>query len=219
MADPRTLILREQFRTPAQQRETATLGMWVFIMTEVMLFGGLFLAFSVYRMHDPRAFIAASADMNIMLGAINTAVLICSSFTMALAVHSAQVGERRPLTLFLMCTMLLGALFLGIKFTEYYLHYLDHRVPGPGFIFDGPDPSRAQMFFFLYFAMTGLHALHMFVGEGLLFVTVLRNRAGSFSADYHTPVEIVGLYWHFVDIIWVFLFAIFYVEGLHLHKF
>jgi len=217
LAEPGALILREQFRTPAQQRETATLGMWIFLATEIMLFGGLFLAFSVYRMNSPRAFIAGSADMNIALGAINTAVLICSSFTMALGVHSAEIGHRKLLTLFLACTMVLGAVFLGIKFTEYYLHYLDHRVPGPGFRFPGPDPSRAEMFFVLYFIMTGLHALHMFVGEGILFTMILRNRACSFTAEYHTPVELAGLYWHFVDVIWVFLFAIFYIEGLHLH--
>ncbi|HTS28141.1 MAG TPA: cytochrome c oxidase subunit 3 family protein [Bryobacteraceae bacterium] len=217
MAEPATLILREQFRTPVQQRETATLGMWIFLATEVMLFGGLFLAFTVYRMYNPAAFIQGSADMNIMLGAINTAVLIGSSFTMALAVHSAETGDRKLLTAFLTSTMVLGAVFLAIKFTEYYLHYLDRRVPGPGFSFPGPEASRAEMFFVLYFIMTGLHALHMFIGEGILFSMILRNRAGSFTAEYHTPVELAGLYWHFVDVIWVFLFAIFYIEGLHLH--
>ena len=218
MTDNIPLILREQFRTPVQQRETSTLGMWIFLMTELMLFGGLFLAFTVYRMYYPLPFIAGSADMNIALGATNTAVLICSSFTMALAVFNAEIGNRRLVTIFLLSTMVLGLIFLGIKFTEYYLHYLDHRVPGPHFVFNGPDPAHVQMFFFLYFAMTGLHALHMFVGEGLLLAMVIRNHAGSFNEEYHTPVELSGLYWHFVDIVWVFLFAIFYVEGLHLHK-
>jgi len=134
LAEPEALILREQFRTPVQQRETATIGMWIFLATEVMLFGGLFLAFTVYRMDNPKAFIAGSADMNIVLGAINTAVLIGSSFTMALAVYSAEIGRRKLLNLFLACTMVLGAVFLAIKFTEYYLHYLDHRLPGPGFL-------------------------------------------------------------------------------------
>ena len=217
MGEPSILILREQFRTPLQQRETATLGMWVFITTEVMLFGGLFVAFTVYRMYYPQPVILGSADMNIMLGAINTGVLICSSFTMALGVHSAEAGKRKLLNRFLACTMALGAVFLAIKFTEYYLHYLDHRVPGQGFAFPGADASKAEMFFLLYFIMTGLHAAHMFIGEGILFAMILRNRAGSFSAEYHTPVELAGLYWHFVDIIWVFLFALFYIEGLHLH--
>jgi len=218
LAEPVALLLREQYSTPVQQRETSTLGMWVFIMTEVMLFGGLFLAFSVYRMLDPHAFIVGSADMNIVLGSVNTAVLICSSFTMALAVYSAETGSRRLTALFLVCTMILGLLFLAIKFTEYYLHYLDHRAPAVWFNFPGPDSSHVEMFFVLYFLMTGLHAVHMFVGEGILAAMLIRNAAGSFSAQYHTPVELAGLYWHFVDIIWVFLFAIFYVEGLHLHK-
>ncbi len=192
--------------------------MWIFIMTEIMLFGGLFLAFSVYRMSFPQAFVKGSADMSIVLGSINTAVLICSSFTMALAVYSAETGNRRMLTVFLIATMILGLVFLGIKFTEYYQHYLQHEAPAVWFDHTGPDSGHLEMFFVLYFLMTGLHAVHMLVGEGILTAMVIRNHRGSFSADYYTPVEISGLYWHFVDIIWVFLFAIFYVEGLHLHK-
>ena len=130
MADPTALLLREQYSTPVQQRESSTFGMWVFIMTEVMLFGGMFLAFTVYRMYYPKAFETGSADMNIVLGAINTAVLICSSFTMALAVFSAETGNRRLLSVFLIATMILGFVFLAIKFTEYYQHYQDHRAPG-----------------------------------------------------------------------------------------
>jgi cytochrome c oxidase subunit III len=218
LANPAALILREQFSTPVQQRETATLGMWIFIMTEVMLFGGLFLAFTVYRISFPEAFIQASGDMNIALGATNTAVLICSSFTMALAVFSAETGNRRQLSLFVVLTMILGFAFIGIKFTEYYQHYQEHHAPGVWFNFAGPESGHVEMFFVLYFLMTGLHAFHMFVGEGILTAMLIRNAAGSFTAEYHTPVELTGLYWHFVDIIWVFLFALFYVEGLHLHK-
>jgi cytochrome c oxidase subunit 3 len=217
LANPETLLLREQFSTPVQQHESAALGMWIFIMTEVMLFGGLFLAFTVYRMNFPRGFILGSADMEIVLGAVNTGVLICSSFTMALAVYSAETGNRVRLSGFIVATMLLGVVFLAIKFTEYYLHYKDHHMPAFWFNYPGPEGAHVEMFFVLYFLMTGLHALHMFVGEGLLTAMLIRNAAGSFSAEYHTPVELVGLYWHFVDIIWVFLFAIFYVEGLHLH--
>ncbi|MBV8847819.1 MAG: cytochrome c oxidase subunit 3 family protein [Bryobacterales bacterium] len=218
MADPTALLLREQYNNPVQQRESSTFGMWIFIMTEVMLFGGLFLAFTVYRMKFPESFIVGSGDMSITLGAINTAVLIGSSFTMALAVFSAETGNRRMLSIFLLATMFLGLVFLGIKFTEYYQHYQEHRAPGIWFDYRGPNPGQVEMFFLLYFLMTGLHAVHMFVGEGILTAMLIRNRAGSFSAEYHTPVELTGLYWHFVDIIWVFLFAIFYVEGLHLHK-
>ncbi len=212
------LMLREQFRTPQQQRETASIGMWVFLITEVMLFGGLFMAFTVYRTMYPTAFVEGSADMSIVLGATNTIVLICSSLTMALSVYSAAVGNQRMLAIFLFATMILGAVFIGIKFTEYYQHYRGHTVPGFWFEWTGADGRHVEMFFVFYFLMTGLHALHMFVGEGILLTMLLRAGAGAFSSRYHTPVEISGLYWHFVDIIWVFLFAIFYVEGLHLHR-
>ncbi len=207
--------LHEQFANPAQQRETASLGMWIFIVSEMMLFGGLFMAFTVYRMYYPQAFDHASSEMNILLGSINTAVLICSSFTMALTVYFAETGNRRLVTLFLLATMLIGAVFLAIKFTEYYQHYQDHKAPGVWFDASGPDAGKEQLFYIFYFVMTGLHALHMFVGEGLLGVTLLRNIAGEFTAAYYTPVEIAGLYWHFIDIIWVFLYAIFYISGLH----
>jgi cytochrome c oxidase subunit 3 len=211
-----SLALREQFATPEQQRESASVGMWVFIVTEVMLFGGLFTAFTVYRHSYTMAFDQGSAGMDHALGAINTAVLICSSFTMALAVHSAEVGRRKLLALFLVLTMIIGAVFLGIKFTEYYLHYEEHKVPGVWFEESAPGAAQIQMFYVFYFIMTCLHATHMFVGEGVLFVLLMRTLMGTFTAEYHTPIEIGGLYWHFVDIVWVFLYAIFYIPGLHL---
>jgi cytochrome c oxidase subunit 3 len=211
------LELREQFATPDQQRETASIGMWVFLITEVMLFGGLFMAYTVYRLSNPQAFDEGSKEMEIILGAVNTAVLICSSFTMALAVHSAETGNRRLLTIFLISTMIIGAIFLGIKFTEYYLHYQDHKVPGFWFEYHGHQNfAKVQMFFVFYFIMTGLHALHMTIGIGMLLVLLYRTLLGSFSASYHTTIDLGGLYWHFIDIVWVFLYAIFYIPGLHL---
>ncbi len=210
-----SLRLREQFATPDQQRETASVGMWVFLVTEIMLFGGLFTAFTVYRLSHPAAFDAGSAHMEILLGAINTAVLICSSYTMALAVHSAETGNQKLLILFLIITMIIGALFLGIKFTEYYDHFRDHKVPALWFDYNGPHAPEFQMFFVFYFIMTGLHALHMTIGIGLLSVITFRSLLGRFTADYYTPVEMSGLYWHFIDIVWVFLYAIFYIPGLH----
>ncbi|MBV9037738.1 MAG: cytochrome c oxidase subunit 3, partial [Acidobacteriaceae bacterium] len=129
MSEPATLELREQFATPEQQRETASIGMWVFLITEVMLFGGLFTAFTVYRLSHPIAFDAGSAHMEFLIGGINTAVLICSSYTMALAIHSAETGREKRVMLFLLATMIIGAIFLALKFTEYYLHYQDHKVP------------------------------------------------------------------------------------------
>ena len=216
MSELTTLELREQFATPDQQRETASIGMWIFLITEVMLFGGLFMAFTVYRLSNPHAFDTGSAHMEVLLGSINTAVLICSSFTMALAVYSAEIGNQRRLALFLVGTMIIGAIFLAIKFTEYYLHYQDHKVPGFWFEFSGPDAAKVQMFFVFYFIMTGLHALHMTIGLGVLSVLLFRTSIGTFSAKYHTAIDLGGLYWHFIDIVWVFLYAIFYIPGLHL---
>jgi cytochrome c oxidase subunit III len=209
------LELREQFATPEQQRETATIGMWIFLITEVMLFGGLFSAYTVYRMSDPQAFDAGSSHMEIWLGATNTAVLLCSSFTMALAVWSAEAGKTGRLALFLVLTMIIGAIFLVIKFTEYYLHYQDHKVPGFWFECHGISARHVEMFFVFYFIMTCLHALHMTVGLGILSVLLFRTIIGTFSAEYHTTIDLGGLYWHFIDIVWVFLYAIFYIPGLH----
>lgn len=215
MSEASTLELREQFRTEEQQRETASIGMWVFLITELMLFGGLFMGFTVYRMSFPQAFDAGSAQMTIVLGSVNTAVLICSSFTMALAVHSAQQGNDKLLGWLLVATMLLGLVFLGIKFTEYYLHYLEHKAPGVWFEYAGPNAGKVQLFYVFYFVMTGLHATHMLIGIGILSVMAFRALLGTFTNRYHTPVVLAGLYWHFIDIVWVFLYAIFYISGLH----
>jgi cytochrome c oxidase subunit III len=216
LANPTLLALREQFHSPDQQRQTSTAGMWVFLITEVMLFGGLFAAFSVYRLNDYGGFTQGSAEMEYWMGAVNTAVLICSSLTMAMAVYSAEKGRRLRLAGFLLLTILIGLVFLGIKFTEYYLHYQDHKVPGLWFEQSGPNAAHVQMFFVFYFIMTGLHATHMLIGIGLLTALLIRTVFGSFTENYHTPVELTGLYWHFVDTVWVFLFAIFYIPGAHL---
>jgi len=216
LSSPLTLELREQYETPDQQRETASIGMWIFLVTEIMLFGGLFTAYTVYRFSNPQAFDIASAHMEIVLGAVNTAVLLCSSFTMALAVHSAQLGRQRAVALLLLATMVIGVIFLGIKFTEYYLHYQDHKAPGFWFEYAGPYTAKVQMFFVFYFVMTGLHAVHMTIGLGILSVLLFRTILGSFSAEYYTPIEMGGLYWHFINVVWIFLYAIFYLPGLHL---
>lgn len=216
MPEPVLLELREQFATPEQQRETASIGMWVFLITEVMMFGGLFMAYTVYRISNPQAFDTGSSHMEITLGAVNTAILICSSFTMALAVHSSQLGRNGLVSLFLIVTMVIGVVFLGIKLTEYFLHYQHHEAPGLWFDFHGPNAGKVQMFFVFYFIMTGLHAVHMIIGLGILSVLLFRTFLGTFSAAYHTPVEFGGIYWSFVDIVWIFLYAIFYIPGLHL---
>ncbi len=212
MADSRTIVAH-QFDDAAQQHETSTLGMWVFLATEIMFFGGLFAAYTVYRTIHPTAFEAASHHLDIVLGTLNTGVLLTSSLTMALAVRCAQIGKRRNTVAFLMVTMLLGVAFLGIKGTEYYQKYIDRLVPGPSFSFPGPHSQGAEMFFYLYFAMTGLHALHMIAGLGVLSLMTIQAGRGRFTPDYYTPLEVAGLYWHFVDIIWIFLFPLLYLIG------
>ncbi len=211
-----TVAHAHQFDDVEQQHEASWLGMWVFLGTEVLFFGGMFTGYTVYRSVYPQAFALASNRMDVLLGTINTAVLICSSLTMALAVHSSEEGRRKKIILFIVLTMILGTIFLGIKFSEYYIKYKEHLVPGMDFKFPGPQPGPAEIFFSFYFVMTGFHALHMIIGLGLqtyLLIQAARNR---FSAAYYTPVEMVGLYWHFVDIVWIFLFPLLYLVGRHL---
>jgi len=209
--------LAHHFDDLAQQREAATLGMWVFLVTEVLFFGGLFLVYSVYRSWYTDAFAAASRELDITLGAVNTAVLIASSLTMALAVHAAQLGQRRALMLFLLATMALGCVFLGIKGVEYYHKFVEHHIPGPSFQFERAYFRHAQIFFSLYFLMTGLHALHMIVGLGIMLFMLRWAWNGTITAGYYSPIEISGLYWHFVDIVWIFLFPLLYLIGRHGH--
>ena len=210
--------LLHHFDTPEQQKEASTFGMWLFLITEIMFFGGMFTAYVVYRAFHPTAFKDASNTLNVMLGAFNTAVLICSSLTMALGVHAAQTGRRRQLVWFLILTMMLGSTFLGVKVIEYHDKFVHHHVPGPHFHFPGPNAANAQLFFSIYFGMTGLHALHMVVGIALLAILTVRAARGWFAPDYYTPVEMTGLYWHFVDIVWIFLFPLLYLLGAHFGK-
>jgi len=207
--------LAHQFDSLGQQTEAATLGMWVFLVTEVLFFGGLFLTYAVYRSFYPAAFSAASHELDILLGGINTAVLITSSLTMALAVHAAQLGQRRLLMIFLVVTMVLGTVFLGIKAVEYYHKFAEHHVPGATFQFEREHQRHAQIFFSLYFIMTGLHAIHMIIGIGVLLVMWIWAWRGRITSDYAGPIEISGLYWHFVDIVWIFLFPLLYLIGRH----
>ncbi len=207
----RPSFLAPQFDTVEQQHETRTLGMWVFLMTELMLFGGLFVAYTAYRYFNPDAFAVGSSHLDATLGVINTGVLLISSLMMALAVHSAQIGSRKALMLFLVLTMLLGIVFMGIKGVEYYTHYTDRLAPGVNFVFTGPQAHGVELFMFLYFAMTGLHAVHLTIGIFLVLVMLIFSWRGRVSQAYWTPVELTGLYWHFVDIIWVFLFPLLYL--------
>jgi len=203
--------LAHQFDDLDQQFEASTLGMWTFLITEIMFFGGLFAGYAVYRSLYPAAFAEASRLLNYKIGAINTAVLICSSLTMVLAVRAAQLGRRRSLIIFLLLTMILGSTFLGVKVVEYSHKFHEHLVPGPSFVFEGPHAREAQIFFSFYFGMTGMHALHMILGIGLLAFLVVQSLRGRFSPEYYTPVDISGLYWHFVDVVWIFLFPLLYL--------
>ena len=213
-----------QFETAEQQRATANLGMWTFLATEVMFFGGLFTGYCVYRFTAPDAFALASRHLSVLLGTINTAVLLTSSLTVALAVHAGQTGDRKAQVRYLMLTIVLGLAFLGIKGIEYSQEFEERLVPFWNFstaALHAPadTPARtlgqAEMFFVFYFFMTGLHALHMIIGLGVFAVIAAMAERGRFTPEYHTPLELSGLYWHFVDIVWVFLYPLLYLVNLH----
>jgi len=212
--------LRHHFADEEQQRQASSLGMWLFLATEIMFFGGMFCAYLIYRLAYFNEFAAASRSIRILPGAINTAVLICSSLTVALSVRAAQTGKRKLLIALLGLTLVFGLAFLGIKGVEWYEKYQEHHIPGASFsaadlIQDYPqlhiDAARAQIFFSLYFAMTGLHALHMIIGLGIFIWLIYGAWKGRFTPEYYTPVEIGGLYWHFVDIVWIYLFPLLYL--------
>jgi cytochrome c oxidase subunit 3 len=256
--------LQHHYETAQQQKEAATLGMWAFLVTEVMLFGGIFMAYIVYRWAFPDVWASSATHLNTPLGTVNTVVLLVSSLTMALAVNAAEAGSRRMVLTFLAVTALLGVGFLGIKAYEYsekfshcagYSTPLDwvtgsnrHEVeeclvPGRSFLYptEGAHGAAAeshgaesavdavpggagsqgtvvasqrtphQLFFFLYFVATGLHAVHMLIGLSLVTFMAFITWRGKITATYFTPIEIGGLYWHLIDIVWVFLFPLFYL--------
>ena len=185
--------------------------MWIFLMTELLLFGGMFTAYAVYRMSYAQTFAAASHELSAPIGTINTAVLILSSFGVALAVRGAKIDGRKRLIVGLALALVLGIVFLGLKAYEYHDHCLHHQVPGLNFVWDKPKPGEAEMFFFLYFAMTGVHAIHLSIGIAIMAGLLFQGLRGKYSPEYHTPVEVGGLYWHFVDVIWIFLYPMLYL--------
>jgi cytochrome c oxidase subunit 3 len=211
---------RHHFADVVQQRNAASLGMWWFLATEIMFFGGMFCGYLVYRRTYFPEFAAGSRSLSLVAGAFNTTVLICSSLTVALAVRASQLGKRRQLVGLLLATIFFGVCFLGIKGYEWREEYVHHHVPT--FYFDAQDlihdnpnlhlePQPTKLFFSLYFALTGVHALHMIVGIGIFTVITFMAHRGKFGPEYHTPVEIAGLYWHFVDIVWIYLFPLLYL--------
>ena len=239
--------LRHHFDTMPQQKEAAVIGMWVFLLTEILFFGGLFVAYMIYRVWYFDAFAEASRRLSLFWGGLNTAVLIGSSLTMAMAVRGAQTNKRKATVNWLILTMILGCVFLGVKVIEYQDKFANYEVPGPSFNWlaheqheaaaGGEHASAApaaeggehrklslsedqlqrttQIYFSLYFTMTGLHALHMIIGIAILAVLTWQAWRGAFTPAYYSPVELTGLYWHFVDIIWIFLFPLLYLIGRH----
>lgn len=219
-----------------QQVDATNFAMWLFLLTEIMFFGGLFTAYMIFRNWYYPAFVDGSHQLNIMWGTLNTGVLIVSSFTMAMAVWSAEVRRQGLLLLFLVLTFVLGLVFLGIKGVEYHEKWVKHHVPGFHYSLQsftnpqsdhevyeayhdkplGVDMARhTELYFSLYFAMTGMHALHMIIGIGILGFMIFRARAGAYTNGHVTFVENFGLYWHFVDIIWIFLFPLLYLISRH----
>jgi cytochrome c oxidase subunit III len=217
--------LLHHFADAQQQKNAASLGMWLFLVTEIMFFGGMFCAYLVYRLAHFNAFAAASQQLSIKMGAFNTAVLLVSSLTVVLAVKAAEVGNRKQLVRYLVITILLGLTFLVVKGFEYAEKFERHHVPGSTFSFTDTfddngkqipvNPNEAQLFFSLYFAMTGMHALHMIIGCGLFTVLAVFAWKGHYSPGYFTPIENAGLYWHLVDIIWIYLFPLLYLISRH----
>jgi cytochrome c oxidase subunit 3 len=209
---------KHQFEDMEQQREADSLGMWVFLVTEIMFFGGLFATYIIYRALYLTAFEEGSRLLNVRFGAANTAVLIGSSLTMALAIHAAQAGKKKSeQVMYLVLTMILGAIFLFLKFNfEWRADYHEHLIPGFHFIIRpewGAAGTHVPLFFCFYFFMTGLHALHMIIGFGILGTLTVMAQRGRFSSEYYAPLEVSGLYWHFVDIVWIFLFPLLYLIG------
>jgi cytochrome c oxidase subunit 3 len=216
--------LSEQFRDREQAHDSATLGMWVFLATEVMFFGPLFLGVAYYHVVYPDAFEKASEHLNWLIGGINTVVLLVSSLFMVLAVHYAKHGVRRWLEWCLLLTVLLGVLFLCLKGLEYYIDFQENLVPGLYFdpdewvTRDGLRPDqvpKVALFLMFYWIMTSLHGLHVTIGMAVVFVMYLFARRGRFTPAYYTPVDVTALYWHFVDVVWIFLLPMLYLLGTH----
>lgn len=208
MAEART-FLEEQFVEMPQQREASILGMWTFLATEILFFGAMFMAYITYRNIYPHAFAEASKHTIVLYGTMNTAILLTSSLTMVLAVQAARENSLKWLVRHLLFTILLACAFLVVKGLEYHEDLTEHLWPGPRF--RTGLPPQAQIFWFLYWSMTGLHALHVTIGIGLLSVMAWMAHRGRFSAGYYNPVDVSALYWHFVDIVWIFLYPLLYL--------
>lgn len=203
--------VQHHFVDSDQQFEASKMGMWIFLATEILFFGGLFTAYIVYRAWYPELFTLASEELNTLWGAVNTIVLIGSSLTVAMAIKSAQLNQIRNISINLGITIALACVFMVIKYFEYTHKFHLGIFPGEFYTYEGIDHPKARVFFSLYYLMTGLHGIHVLVGIGLMIWLMVRAIKGHFNSEYYTPVEITGLYWHLVDIIWIFLFPLFYL--------
>jgi cytochrome c oxidase subunit 3 len=208
-----TSPLQHHFADMEQQRESAKLGMWLFLLTEVLLFGGLFCAYAIYRAWHPEMFSNAHTLLNVWLGGTNTVVLITSSVTMALAIRSLQLNQKKQAIWFIYSTIALAAVFMVIKYFEYSHKIHLGQLPGKYYTFQGLEGTNPHIFFSVYFMMTGLHGFHVLCGMVVMFWLIKRIKANEFNSEYYTPVEMTGLYWHLVDLIWIFLFPLFYLIG------
>jgi cytochrome c oxidase subunit 3 len=205
--------LQHHFSDVEQQRESAKLGMWIFLLTEILLFGGLFVTYGIFRAWNPEMFLNAHKHLDVFLGTVNTIVLISSSVTMALAIRGMQTNNKKQTMALLLITLLLAATFLVIKYFEYSHKIELGQLPGNLYTYSGVQGNNPHIFFSIYFAMTGLHGLHVIIGMFAITWIMLRTARNEFCAQYYTPIEMAGLYWHLVDMIWIFLFPLLYLIG------
>jgi len=205
--------LQSHYSSAEQQEDSAKLGMWLFLLTEVLMFGGLFVAYAIFRAWYPDMFYMAHKALDVKMGTLNTYVLITSSLTMALAIFSLQKNNKNASVKYLLITLLLAATFMVIKYMEYSHKFHVGQLPGKYYFYTGIEGNNPQLFFSIYFLMTGLHGIHVLIGMGLITWMIVRVNRNDFSSEYYTPVEMVGLFWHLVDIIWIFLFPLLYLIG------
>ena len=213
MSETSTPFLQHHFTEMEQQVDTGKLGMWLFLVTEVLLFGGLFVGYALMAARHPAGFHAGHLHLDRVLGTFNTVVLLTSSFTMVMAVLSARENRRKGVIVFLVLTLLLAGVFLGVKYVEYSHKFHEGLLPGKYYTHPGQDARGESMFFSFYFMMTGLHGVHILAGMGVMIWLLGRARRGDFSSSYYAPVDLGGLYWHLVDIIWIYLFPLLYLIG------
>lgn len=199
------------FTDAEQQRDSAKLGMWVFLLTEILFFGGLFCAYAIYRSWYPEMFHAAHKALDVKMGFINTLVLITSSVTMALAIRFMQVGNKKATMYNLFATLVFAGIFLVIKYFEYSHKFHLGQLPGKYYTYTGIEGTNPHIFFSIYFVMTGIHGIHVIAGMIAIGIMLYKTKNDQFNASYYNPIEVTGLYWHLVDLIWIFLFPLLYL--------